>query len=249
MTRVTYYCASCALCNNTATRLARTAQFINYQLKYSGGEGRGYSTRTTLLWVARTEADMYLREELEALAAFTEGAFTFIPVVSRPGGGWTGLAGHLTREILVRALPRDVDAVAAAAGSAAARRRRIDRGRSTGGGGPGASPVGPSLAADTGANGSGGGSAVGAVATPPPAPQAGRTSGSRGEDHFKWRPAVLSQLDEGCVAEAGGGGAAGHAAAYKIFLAGPRGMMEATAGLLREMGQADADIVELGLNQ
>jgi len=60
---------------------------------------RGIARPATLLFGARTEADLYLRDELAALAARWPGGLRVLPVLSRADAHWRGLRGHLTAQL------------------------------------------------------------------------------------------------------------------------------------------------------
>ena len=53
----------------------------------------------TLYWGARTEADLYLHEEILTWAGRLY-EFTYVPVLSRPGSGWTGRTGYVQQAVL-----------------------------------------------------------------------------------------------------------------------------------------------------
>jgi ferredoxin-NADP reductase len=54
--------------------------------------------RVTLIFGARTEADLLYRDQFEALAARHPG-FRFWPVLSRPAAGWSGRTGYVQRHV------------------------------------------------------------------------------------------------------------------------------------------------------
>lgn len=60
---------------------------------------RGIARPATLLFGARTAADLYLREELEALAARWPGGLHIVPVLSRADADWDGARGHVTAQL------------------------------------------------------------------------------------------------------------------------------------------------------
>ncbi len=74
---------------------------------YSRLEERG-SGRTLLFWGLRSEKDLYYQEEFERLTV-THPKFTFFTTLSRPGAGWAGPVGRVTR--LVEQRISSVDSV------------------------------------------------------------------------------------------------------------------------------------------
>jgi ferredoxin-NADP reductase/ferredoxin len=60
---------------------------------------RGIARPATLLFGARGEADLYLRDELDALAARWPGGLRIVPVLSQPAAGWTGARGRVTEHL------------------------------------------------------------------------------------------------------------------------------------------------------
>jgi CDP-4-dehydro-6-deoxyglucose reductase len=55
--------------------------------------------KVTLLYGARTEADILYRTEFEAMGAETRSSFRFLPTLSRPHPGWSGLTGYVQRHL------------------------------------------------------------------------------------------------------------------------------------------------------
>jgi len=53
----------------------------------------------TLYWGMRTEADLYMKEEIESWAGRL-CEFVFVPVLSRAGAGWAGRRGHVQDAIV-----------------------------------------------------------------------------------------------------------------------------------------------------
>ena len=53
----------------------------------------------SLYWGARTEADLYLHDEIQRWAARL-CEFRYVPVLSRAGPGWTGRRGHVQQAVL-----------------------------------------------------------------------------------------------------------------------------------------------------
>jgi CDP-4-dehydro-6-deoxyglucose reductase len=53
----------------------------------------------TLYWGMRTEADLYLREQIEGWAGRLY-EFNFVPVLSRAGADWQGRRGHVQQAVL-----------------------------------------------------------------------------------------------------------------------------------------------------
>jgi CDP-4-dehydro-6-deoxyglucose reductase len=53
----------------------------------------------TLYWGMRTEADLYLRDEIESWAGRLY-EFNFVPVLSRAGADWQGRRGHVQQAVL-----------------------------------------------------------------------------------------------------------------------------------------------------
>ncbi|WP_025139827.1 2Fe-2S iron-sulfur cluster-binding protein [Achromobacter sp. DH1f] len=53
----------------------------------------------TLYWGMRTEADLYLRQEIESWAGRLY-EFNFVPVLSRAGADWPGRRGHVQQAVL-----------------------------------------------------------------------------------------------------------------------------------------------------
>ncbi len=53
----------------------------------------------SLYWGMRTEADLYLQDELRAWAGRLY-EFNYVPVLSRPGPGWTGRRGHVQQAVV-----------------------------------------------------------------------------------------------------------------------------------------------------
>ncbi|KOF53330.1 CDP-6-deoxy-delta-3,4-glucoseen reductase [Achromobacter sp. DMS1] len=53
----------------------------------------------TLYWGMRTEADLYLRKQIESWAPRLY-EFNFVPVLSRPADGWRGRRGHVQHAVL-----------------------------------------------------------------------------------------------------------------------------------------------------
>lgn len=66
---------------------------------------RGDTRPVWLFHAARDEDDLIARETLDALAA--DPGVTLVPVLSRPGDGWTGERGRLDDDLLRRHLPAD----------------------------------------------------------------------------------------------------------------------------------------------
>jgi NAD(P)H-flavin reductase/ferredoxin len=60
---------------------------------------RGIARPATLLFGARTEADLYLRDELDALAARWPGGLHVVPVLSRAEPHWQGARGRVTAHL------------------------------------------------------------------------------------------------------------------------------------------------------
>ena len=57
---------------------------------------RGCSSAITLLWGVRHQRDLYYQNELHGLAS-SHPNFKFIMTLSRPGDGWSGETGRVTR--------------------------------------------------------------------------------------------------------------------------------------------------------
>jgi NAD(P)H-flavin reductase len=57
---------------------------------------RGTSRAVTLYWGLRSQRDLYYQKELETLAR-AHPNFSFLPTLSRPEDGWTGVRGRVTR--------------------------------------------------------------------------------------------------------------------------------------------------------
>ncbi|MGN6660244.1 MAG: 2Fe-2S iron-sulfur cluster-binding protein, partial [Achromobacter mucicolens] len=53
----------------------------------------------TLYWGMRTEADLYLRDEIESWASRLY-EFNFVPVLSRAGADWQGRRGYVQEAVL-----------------------------------------------------------------------------------------------------------------------------------------------------
>ena len=60
----------------------------------------GDSTDTVLIYANRTEEQIIFREELEALAKGSVLNLRLVHVIEKPGEGWTGYSGFVTREII-----------------------------------------------------------------------------------------------------------------------------------------------------
>lgn len=74
------------------------------QLINSIVENRDDQTKITLVFANKTEEDILLREQFEALALINPN-FRSVFVVSEPSGSWTGAKGHVTEEFLKQQLP------------------------------------------------------------------------------------------------------------------------------------------------
>ena len=61
-------------------------------------------TEVRLVYASRTEEDIILRHELDALAAVYPN-FKVVHVLSQPGESWAGAKGHIDRATLAAALP------------------------------------------------------------------------------------------------------------------------------------------------
>jgi CDP-4-dehydro-6-deoxyglucose reductase, E3 len=57
---------------------------------------RGCTSDVTLFWGLRHQRDLYYQDELQALAS-AHPNFRFLMTLSRPGDGWTGETGRVTR--------------------------------------------------------------------------------------------------------------------------------------------------------
>lgn len=64
---------------------------------------RGVVRPVTLIQGARTEADLLLRDKLDALAAGWLGSFRYVPVLSAPDGAWAGARGHVDEVVAAHA--------------------------------------------------------------------------------------------------------------------------------------------------
>lgn len=60
---------------------------------------KGLKREMTLFWGVRGEADLYAHAELESMARTAEG-FRYLPVLSEPPAGWSGLTGFVHEAVL-----------------------------------------------------------------------------------------------------------------------------------------------------
>ena len=56
--------------------------------------------RSALYWGMRTEADLYLHEEIAELGASGSTSSSYVPVLSRADAGWSGRRGHVQQAVV-----------------------------------------------------------------------------------------------------------------------------------------------------
>jgi ferredoxin-NADP reductase len=64
---------------------------------------RAQPGRILLYWGLRSEADVVLRDRLDALAARSGGRFSYELYLSEPGSAWIGNRGHITADLVATA--------------------------------------------------------------------------------------------------------------------------------------------------
>lgn len=61
--------------------------------------------KLTILYGSRNEGDVIFKEELEQIAAASDGAITLHLILSEPGEGWTGETGFISADVIQKLVP------------------------------------------------------------------------------------------------------------------------------------------------